>query len=151
MMSFLRSSQDRAVQQELAAAVASITVDEHSFIDLLRRSCHKFGTVTSEVRSIRKTAGSRRPLPPELVQMFSESEHVLARNELKEGMALICQVIRFLSVENLIDETRLSILNECANRIEEFGFERCDYFLLALHTMSTGWKVRRLVKKEVLE
>jgi hypothetical protein len=53
-------------------------------------------------------------------------------------MALICQVIRFYTQENLFDKIRVSILIECASRIEEFGLERPEYFLLALHTMATG-------------
>lgn len=103
------------------------------------------------VRSIRKRAVPWRSIPPELDRLLSESEQASARDALKDGMALVCRASQVYAGENLLDENRLSILSECVNRIEEYGLERPEYFILALHIMAAGWKVRGSDQKEVLK
>ena len=73
----------------------------------------------------------------ELLALMDDCAEALARENLERGVALMGQVIRLFPSEQLEDSPAL-ILKDCAERLDEFGTQRINYFLLALHTASTA-------------
>ena len=57
-------------------------------------------------------------------------------------MALFCDLIR-LSPSGELSDACGEILNDCAERLDEFGAERLEYVILALHTMHVGFSQRQ--------
>jgi hypothetical protein len=58
----------------------------------------------------------------------------LARDDLERGLGLLSSVVHCLPMQEF-SGTSAKILWECAERLEEFGTQRIEYALLALHTM----------------
>jgi hypothetical protein len=73
----------------------------------------------------------------DLMAVMDDCAEALAREELERGVALMGRAIRLLPLEGL-GETCAIVLQECAERLEEFGARRIEYVLLALHAMNAG-------------
>ena len=142
LLTLLRTSQDKDSQMELALALARIVGDEHHFIQLLRRVHAEAGTTTSQaVTSWKKKIHEHQMDSGDLMAVLDDCAEALAREDMERGVALISCLIRLLPLEEL-DETCVMILQDCAERLDEFGTGRIDYVILALHTMGVGLEIR---------
>jgi MFS family permease len=138
LLAFLRTSRDEDSRMELALALARVVGDEHYFIQLLRQVGVETGTATSQaITALKKRMGELQIGGDDLVAVMDDCAEALAREELERGVALMGRVIRLLPLEGL-GETCAMVLQECAERLEEFGARRIEYVLLALHAMNAG-------------
>ncbi len=138
LLALLRASPDRDSRMELALALARIIGDEQHFIQLLRDARAEPGTATSQaITSVKKKLGECQIGNDELTGMLNVCAEALAGDDLERGAALIGQVIRALLVDGSdSDNACKTILQDCAERLDEFGAERIEYIILALHTMN---------------
>lgn len=139
LLTFLRASPDEDSRMELALALARIVGDEHHFIQLSRHVRAEPGTAASQaVTLLKKKVGKLYLDSDDLLAVIDDCAESLARDDLERGAALLGRIIRSLPAPGF-DETCTMILQDCAERLNEFGARRIEYLLLALHTMSTSW------------
>jgi hypothetical protein len=138
LLSMLRTSKDSNARSELALALARIVGDEQHYIRLLRETNAEVGTGASQAISDLKEKLEDHPLESRnLLELMDECADTLARQDLEQGVPLMSQVILQLPVEQASEACRL-ILQDCAERLDEFGTTRIDYIVLALHTAKTA-------------
>jgi HEAT repeat protein/Na+/melibiose symporter-like transporter len=136
VLSSLYATPDTESRGELALAVARIVGDEHHFIQLLRQTQADTGTAASQaIAGLKKTITEYQIDSCDLLVALDDCEDALARDDLERGVALISRVIRCLPVDEFAAAPS-RILRECAARLDEFGADRIEYVLLALHTMA---------------
>jgi MFS family permease len=131
MFEVLRTTENEGARMELALAVARIEGGEKHFIQLLRQMRQDKGTATAQAMM----AWKRKALngaDPETAEVASTCINTFASDNMSEGAALLSQII-----QRLPDEPTPShqILEECAERLNEFGAARHEYLILALHSM----------------
>jgi HEAT repeat protein/MFS family permease len=140
LLGMLHDSQDPAVQMELALALARIVGEEQRFIQLLRQTDTEIGTATSQaVFALKKKLDDHQSKFGDLLELIDECADTLARQDLEHGIPLIRQVVLQLPMEGM-SEARRSILEDCAERMAEFGIARTEYVILALHTANTAFE-----------
>jgi HEAT repeat protein len=138
LLAMLHESQNEDARLELALALARLVGNEHHFIHLWRSMRTDPGTAGSQaVTAAKKTVG-RASSDPELMAAMEECAEALARGEMERGAALMSQVIPLLPLAEARGAAAL-ILDDGAQRLQEFGTERQEYLLLALHAMHDGW------------
>ncbi len=144
LLSLLRSKKNEGLRQELALSLARIAGDEHHFIQLLRHARTEFGTVTSQaVAAVKKTMIEFKIDSCDLLTEMDACADALARDDLERGVELLSKVIGCLP-EAEFEKIPTAILHECAERLDEYGTERVEYALLALHTMDVGLTQKKL-------
>jgi hypothetical protein len=137
-MTILRTSQDQSSRMELALALARLVGQEHHFVQLWRYKRSEIGTATTQIVITLKKRMSELHLDSEgLVTVMNDCAEALTRENLERGVTLTGHVIRLLPLEEF-DEICTMILQDCAERIDEFGTKRIEYLFLALHTMHAG-------------
>jgi MFS family permease len=144
LLALLRASKSRDVQMEVALALARIVGDEHGFIQLLRQMRGEAGTAMSQnVTALKKKLGECRvDGEVDLPAMLDRCAETLAQQDIEQGVALIGSIACLLPSEDLSDACA-EILQDCAECLEEFGAERLEYVILALHTMHVGFSQRQ--------
>jgi HEAT repeat protein/Na+/melibiose symporter-like transporter len=145
LLALLRASESRDAQMEVALALARIVGDEHGFIQLLRQVRGEAGTAASQAITALKKKLSDYQVDGE-VDLLATLDHcaeTLAQHDVERGAALIGSIIRLLPVEELSDACAKT-LQDCAGRLEEFGAERLDYVILALHALQVGFSQRQV-------
>jgi HEAT repeat protein len=145
LLDLLRSSQSRDAQMEVALALARIVGDEHNFIQLLRQVRDEAGTAASQAVTALKKKLSEYQVDNEadLLATLDRCAETLAQHDMEQGSALIGSIIRLLPMEELSDAC-IEILQDCAQRLDEFGAGRLEYAILALHTMQIGFSQRQI-------
>ena len=132
-MQLLYQSNDPDLRMELALSLGRMLGDEHIFIRIMRSSRHEPGGATARVlMNIRKKWIQTIPA---LVPMLDDCIQSMSREDLYSGIYLLNLIIRSLP-ESAYQESARKILNECAERLGEFGFTRIEYPILALHVLS---------------
>ena len=139
LLTLLRSSQDDVSRNEYALALARIVGGEHHFIRLLRAVSSEPGGTASQAIILAKNAieivGYTESA--DLASALDDWAKAWRRGELTRGVALMSHVIRMLTQESGC-APYAKILHACADRLDEFGTDRIEYVLLALHTMHEG-------------
>jgi hypothetical protein len=98
------------------------------------------GTAASQaVTAFSRRAGKIASRHAELQRGLIECADAFARDDLERGIALLDHVVRLLPAQHY-RETDMAILLECAQRFEEFGTDRVEYLVIALHTLLAGWQ-----------
>jgi Na+/melibiose symporter-like transporter len=143
LLTLLRASSSPEAQMEVALALARIVGDEHNFIQLLRQVRGEAGTAASRsVTALKKKMGAYQAEgEADLLATFDSCAEALAQDDLGQGVALFCRAIRLSPSEELSDAC-VEILNDCAERLDEFGAGRLEYVILALHAMHVGFSQR---------
>jgi HEAT repeat protein len=138
LLALLRDAQEQNAQMELALALARLVGHEQPFIQLLRQVHADTGTASSQALiALKKTLGERSGISPDLVATLDACAEDLARGDLESGVALLGQMIRLLPLDELSESCRV-ILQDNAERLDEFGTGRIEYIVLALHTLNEG-------------
>jgi MFS family permease len=145
LLALLRASKSRDVQMEVALALARIVGDEHGFIQLLRQMRGEAGTAMSQnVTALKKKLGECRvDGEVDLPAMLNRCAETLAQQDMEQGAALIGSIACLLPTEALSDACA-EILQNCTERLAEFGAERLEYVILALHVMQVGFSQRQI-------
>ena len=144
LLALLRTCQSSDAQMEVALALARIVGDEHGFIQLLRQVRGEAGTAASQnVTALKKKLGECRvDGEVDLPAMLDHCAEILAQQDMEQGAALIGSIACLLPTEELSDACA-EVLHGCAECLEEFGAERLEYVILALHTMHVGFSQRQ--------
>jgi hypothetical protein len=144
ILALLRVTPSSDARLEVALALARIVGDEHYFIHLHRQVRGEAGTAASQAITTLKKKLSEYQGDDEvdLLPMLDECAETLARRDMERGAALIGAVTCLLPTDELSDACG-EILRECADRLKEFGAERLEYVILALHVMHAGFSQRQ--------
>jgi HEAT repeat protein/Na+/melibiose symporter-like transporter len=143
LLALLRASESPDAQMELALSLARIVGDEHHFVQLLRQVRDEAGTTLSQTVTALKKRLDDYQAEKDLLAALDSCAEALAQDDLEQGVALFCNAIRLLPAEEL-SVSCAEILNDCADRLGEFGIGRLEYVILALHTMHVGFSQRQV-------
>jgi HEAT repeat protein/Na+/melibiose symporter-like transporter len=145
LLALLRASHSPDARMEVALSLARIVGDEHNFIQLLRQVRGEAGTTASQSITALKKKICEYQVESEadLLATLDSCAEALAQDDLERGVMLFSGVIRLSPIDEL-SETCAEILNDCAERLEEFGAGRLEYVILALHAMHVGFSQRQV-------
>lgn len=139
LLDLLYVTQNEGARRELALSLARLVGDEGHFIQLLRQAQGEPGTATSlAVSAFMKKIRSDRP-DDSLLDLLKTCADNLARDDFTQGVAHLRQAFGLLPESKYDGHTDL-ILQTCAQHLAEFEASRMEYILLALHTLTIGWK-----------
>jgi hypothetical protein len=109
--------------------------------------------ITSLKRRMRRWV-AHRPRDAGTISAIDQCAEAFARGDLERGAGLMASIIPLLlqtgpstgsragpsaGSRTGPTETSVTILQECARRLDEFGAGRSEYVLLALHVMAESW------------
>jgi HEAT repeat protein len=122
------------VQMEVALAVARLTGRESSFIQLLRQV--RLDTDTALSQAVSGLTHRQESLfsDPLFRDHLANTAELLAHGELEDGLRSLAVDLQDLRWGEL-PTFKVSILQECARRVHEFGAARLEYTILALHCL----------------
>jgi MFS family permease len=140
LLAILESFENEGARMELALSLARLVGNEGHFIRLVREARADTATTTAQaVTALKKKVDRKTANHDELMVLFGECADALARNNMGQGVALLVRLIQQLPAENF-DEASYLILQGCARYLAKPEATRLEYILLALHTMSVGWR-----------
>ena len=122
------------VQMEVALAVARLTGRESSFIQLLRQVRLDRDTALSQAVSGLVHRQESPFSDPVFREHLAHTAEQLAHGELEDGLNSLAVDLQDLPWGDL-PTFKVSILQECARRIHEYGISRLEYTILALHCL----------------
>ena len=136
MLRFLRSLESRSSRMDVALAVARIVGRERYFVSRWREMRSEPGTAASQaIMRLRRRARRVPGHGPSLAEALNECADAFGRDDMETGARDLARVARTLA-ESQLDNALREILTECADRLEEFGPAREEYFLLSLHALN---------------
>jgi MFS family permease len=137
LLRLLRLCSDTDSQMELSLSLARIIGEETHFIQLLRGTRTDPGTSLSQaISALQNRFGSfRLQHEPDrfLVAVCAEA---LAHSDLKNGAGYLAELIRAVPMDE-VEPAIVSILDECAYRVEAHAGDRVEYMILAILTLGT--------------
>jgi HEAT repeat protein/predicted MFS family arabinose efflux permease len=138
LQSLLRSASGEDARLEFALALARLVGEEHHFIQLQRRVAAEPGTALSQaVTALKDKLLKSDEIGAEIEAMLEAAAEALAQEDLARGVELLGSALRRLSGEGLAGPCG-TVVGECVARMEEFGPERIEYVILALHAADCG-------------
>ncbi len=138
LLGLLRAAHRADARSEFALALARLTGDEHSYIQLQRRAESEPGTALSQATTTLRGRLARSPYSrAEVERTLDTAADVLARDHLVEGIRLLADALQRLPADEFATPCG-SVMRECATHLEELGLERPEYLLLALHAAACG-------------
>lgn len=139
LLELLASSPSRSSRREMALSVARLVGGENNFVTLLRQCDQEAGTAMAQtLLTLRKQLEKSGQEMNELSSELGECAKTLARHELEEGVAQLAGLLSRLPVERQAPHVA-AILQEAAGRMQEFGVQRMEYPILALHVLTVAW------------
>jgi MHS family proline/betaine transporter-like MFS transporter len=135
LLEVLDETGNEGARLELALAVARIVGHEHHFIRLLRQIRHDKGTAASQDIMVFKRRYHTDD--PEILDLIRQSADAFAKDEMEEGISLLCSLIHTLPPEAHTPPGR-KVLVACAERFDTYKAGRIEYLLLALHTLDAA-------------
>ncbi len=140
LLKLLRTTEDHALRVEIALALGRIVGDEHHFIRLFRGLNASMSTVGYQsIRALTRRIEREKSNHTEFIERLETYAKMLARGEEDAGTGLLVEAIRSLPQANY-GKSAAAILSACADSLEDFGPDRPDYLLLALHVLNVGWE-----------
>ncbi|MCL4265668.1 MAG: MFS transporter [Anaerolineae bacterium] len=139
ILALLADEPEEPARLELALALARLTGEEYTFIQLLRQSRHDRGTALAQaITGLEKKwrKGGDTAVSPTLT-LLTQSAAACSIGNLDEGLTLLCRFLRSGLPDNLLPFQML-ILQECARHLENAGASRPEYALLALHLLAVS-------------
>jgi HEAT repeat protein len=135
LLCLLREAHSDDERREYTLALARLSGEEHPFIQLQRRVDSEPGTALSQAVTTLKGRLARSPeSDPEIEGWLDVAADLLAHEDLRQGLGQLTGTLKMLPANRLIGPCG-SVLQECIARLEEFGTDRMEYVLLALHAL----------------
>ncbi len=136
ILGFLKIMNDPILRGELALALARIIGPEWYYIHLWRSTQVEPGTSLAQaLLSLENDLSDRKLISGELRTLAGDCASRFAQDELLQAAALLSVFLRKFPAEKLPCPSDI-IIRECAERLVEFGANRLEYILLALHTLN---------------
>jgi hypothetical protein len=139
LLDLLDTFENEGARLELALSLARLVGNEGGFIRLVREARADPGTVTARALTAFKKKTRKEAAGKHLEPALDRCAETLARGDLSEGARLLGDLSEQLPPEKF-DETCLTILHDCADKLKIFEARRLEYILLTLHTMEIGWR-----------
>ena len=125
-------------RMEFALALARLVGEEHDFIHLERRVESEPGTAFSQaVTALKGKLIKVHHSSAEIEQTLDSAAGVLAEEDLPQGLELLRAGLQILPASHLATPCQ-TVVRECIARLEEFGAQRPEYAILALHAATCG-------------
>jgi HEAT repeat protein/sugar phosphate permease len=141
LLELLASSPSSSSRREMALALARLVGEENNFVSLLRQCDQEAGTPMAQaVLALRKRLDKGEDGAGAAGSLLDQCAKTLARQELEPGLAQLAEAIALLPVQRQAPHV-LAILQETALRTQQFGVQRMEYPILALHTLTVAWEV----------
>jgi nitrate/nitrite transporter NarK len=141
LLELLASSPSNSSRREMALAVARLVGEENNFVILLRQCDQEPGTALAQaLLALRKRLYKVEVGAGGAGSALDQCARTLARQEMDEGIAELARSISLLDFERQAPHVA-AIVQEAALRMQEFGVQRMEYPILALHTMTVAWEV----------
>jgi MFS family permease len=138
LLSLLRKSGSQDARAEFTLALARLAGEEHRFVQLQRRVESEAGTSFSRaVTALRGKLSRTQHSSAEIERTLDAAADALAQDDLSAGMDLLCSALRLLPPDDL-GARHGALVRECVDRLEEFGLQRIEYAVLALHALDCG-------------
>jgi HEAT repeat protein/sugar phosphate permease len=133
LLALLRTSSSLDARMEFALALARLVGEEHRFIQLQRRAESEAGTALSQaVTALRSKLVKSHQTQPDTEVALDKAARVLAQEDLHQGVDLLCGALQTVSGDHLAG-TCATVARECVTQMGEFGSQRLEYVVLALH------------------
>lgn len=138
LSTLLRTSHSSDTRMEFALALARLVGEEHDFIQLQRRVESEPGTAFSQaVTALKGKLIKAQQSSAQIEQALDGAADVLAQEDLPRGLDLLLTALQTLPAGHLAAPCE-AVLQESIARLDEFGAQRPEYALLALHALSCG-------------
>jgi hypothetical protein len=120
--------------------VARLVGDENNFVSLLRQCDQEAGTPMAQaVLALRKRLDKGESNTDVASSALDRCAQTLARQELEQGIGQLAEAIDLLPVDGQAPHI-VAVVQEAARRMEQFGVQRMEYPILALHTLTVAWE-----------
>jgi HEAT repeat protein len=140
LLALLASSPSRSSRREMALALARLMGDENNFVTLLRQCDQEAGTALAQaILAVRKRLDKADGDAGASSAALDQSARTLARHEIADGIGQLAGAIRLLPMDEQAPHVR-ALLEESALRMEQFGVQRMEYPILALHALTVAWE-----------
>ncbi len=140
LLALLASSPSRSSRREMALAVARLVGDENNFVSLLRQCDQEAGTPLAQaVLALRKRLDKGEGGAGPASSALDLCAQTLARQELEPGIGQLAEAIGLLPVDGQAPHV-VAIVQEAALRMAQFGVQRMEYPILALHALAVAWE-----------
>ncbi|HEX6386813.1 MAG TPA: MFS transporter [Anaerolineae bacterium] len=138
LLQLLEKTANEGARMELALSLARLLGEEHRFIQLWRQTREEVGTAVSQaVIGLKRKVGKNGSKHDDFAAVIDACADAFARNDLARGVSLLGDLVEMLPLEEF-DETAAAVLQECADKLDQFKESRLEYVLLTLHAISTG-------------
>lgn len=138
ILEILYATANPGARLELALALARLVGDEHTFIQLVRSARSDLGTTAARTLATYKRKAERSgAADAETGALLAAAADAFARHDLGHGTSTLVDALRRLSGDASTATSQI-VLAECVIRLAEFGAERREYLLLALHSLRVG-------------
>jgi len=139
LLALLRESSSQDGRLELALALARLVGEEHDFIQLQRRVESEPGTTLSQqVTALRGKLSKSDQSRAEMQEALDAAAETLAQQDLAQGVDLLRHGLQLL-LEDLSARPCHTVVQECVSRLQEYGTQRLEYAVLALHAAECGF------------
>ena len=138
LLEVLANSPSRSSQREMALDLARIVGNEGGFVALWRQCESEAGTALAQgVLTLRKRLDKGDGDSSTASSALDQCAKTLARQEMEAGVAELAQAIALLPTDGWPAHVA-AIVAETAQRMQQFGVQRMEYPILALHTLTVG-------------
>jgi HEAT repeat protein len=135
ILDMLQSASSMDVRLEFTLALGRLVGEEHDLIQLQRRVEAEPGTALSQaVTALKGKVTKLSEHTAELEKTLTLAADALAQEDLATGIALLQDALQRLPAGFLAPPCS-RLVQECVGRLGEFGTERLEYAILALHAM----------------
>ncbi len=140
LLALLASSPSRSSRREMALAVARLVGDENNFVTLLRQCDQEAGTAMAQaLLALRKRLDKGREAAGAVSSALDHCARTFARHEVETGIAELAGIIALLPSERQARHVT-AIVQEAALRMQQYGAQRMEYPILALHALTVAWE-----------
>jgi hypothetical protein len=143
ILRLMRAMENKGARMELALALARIVGQDYLFIRLIRPIGDDPGTAAAvTLTGIKRRAFPKRRKKNQVdgpAVTMDTSINEFASGNIDQGITHLVKVLEALPTDDLEESTRL-VLDECINSLNEYGQDRIEYLILALHILNVQWK-----------
>jgi HEAT repeat protein/sugar phosphate permease len=140
LLALLASSPSRSSRREMALAVARLAGNENNFVTLLSQCDQEAGTALAQaLLTLRKRLGQGNAESSGFSGALEHCARTLARHEMAAGIDELAELLQTLPAEQQAPHVA-AIVQEAARRMRQYGVERLEYPVLALHTLTVAWE-----------
>ncbi|MFA5292433.1 MAG: MFS transporter [Phycisphaerae bacterium] len=145
----LADVESEVLRRELALAAARIIGSERTYIKLFRSAQSDWSTTVSSAILKLKKPIAKLKLDPSLAEIIAVCADSFAAEKSGWGVELLWPILDAMPKDQIDQEFR-KVFTECSKRLEQFGSQRWEYTLLAIHTCDVWLRARIALQKHLL-